>query len=1203
VKLRKLDIVGFKSFADPVRLRFYDGTTGIVGPNGCGKSNIVDAIRWVMGEQSPRRLRGKSMEDVIFAGSESKPATGMAEVQLTFENDGRNLPPEYASLPEISVGRRLFRSGESEYFINKTPCRLRDVQELFMGTGVGTKAYSIIGQGSIGLLVAQSPAERRGLIEEVAGISKYNSRKRLAENKMERTRQNLQRVNDIVGELQRSLNSLKRQARKAARYKKVREQLLDVELHQATHRYLELQVMQNQYRQKTRSRRDEHAAVTARVATIEADIEQARVSLLEDEKKLSTLQEKLYSTDNQIKLCEKNIEFLGRESESLSGGGQQATQEVERLRGELELVDASIAELEESHRQLQQNAHMAEQRYREQENSLQQHLQQMQVKSRQFEQQQQQQRHLAEQAVELRARLESIDQSLVELQGSRAQNQAELEALQQSRRELDNQHSQQAQRLEQSRQMHLNLVQRREVSQNELAELQVKTRENEARLAGLGEEIARRRSRLESLRQIERNYEGCHQGVQWVMKHAREANQDEQEGLEVVGLVADLLQTPPRYETAVQAVLGERLQGVVVKSHQAGLQAVDVLKREAEGRSSFIPVTLRSYSRAENTSVNGPKVIGPMSTLVQYQAEYASVVDYLLGDVVVVEDLPAAMAIWSANGHQATLVTLDGDVLEPQGVLTGGSLEGAGAHLLKNKRQIRELEQSLQHLEAEYRMAQDRQGKLKAELTMAQSTLESLRQNTHNEELRIIDQEKDLGHLQQQKSSLDERLARLRQEGERLDGRIAQLRQRRQQLLQERQANEQQQAGLLQQVEEMRRHIDLQNSQLAQMNQRVLDLKVEATTSSERAESCRQNLHHQQQRRQELAARLEAARAQITSGNQRLAECREKIKRTRGEISQLLDGKEKLQQEHDAARVTYDNLVAQVGEQELILKDLRRRSQQLGEELAEMSADLRELQLEQLHLVADTRRVLRVELTDCLSDYHLRPPPGPEQEQQAEKLRQVLERMGEVNPHALEEYEENLKRFDFLTSQSRDLNEALEKLQKVILKINRTSRKRFREAFEATNEKFQQVFPRLFNGGKAHLQLEEGKDLLEAGVEIVVRPPGKKLQNMELLSGGEKALTAVALLFALFLVKPTPFCLLDEVDAPMDEANLDRFNSMVRALAASSQFVIITHSKRTMELVDHLYGITMEEAGISKVVSVRLTSADQEQQQREAAAS
>lgn len=1201
MKIRKLDIVGFKSFADPVRLRFYDGTTGIVGPNGCGKSNIVDAIRWVMGEQSPRRLRGKSMDDVIFAGSESKPATGMAEVQLTFENDGRNVPPEYSSLPEISVGRRLFRSGESEYTINKTPCRLRDVQELFMGTGVGTRAYSIIGQGAIGQLVAQSPAERRSLIEEVAGISKYNSRKRLAENKMERTRQNLQRVNDIVGELQRSLNSLKRQARKAARYNKVREQLLDVELHQATHRYLELQVLQNQHRLKTQARRDEHAAATARVASLEAEIEQSRVSLLEDEKQLSALQEKLYSTDNQIKLCEKNIEFLGREIDSLSGGGQQASQEMKRLRGELEIVEKSIAELQQGYQQMQQNSRLAEYRYREQENTLQQHRQQLQASSQEFEQLQQQQRRLAEQAVELRARLESIDQSLVELQGSRAQNQAEMEALQQSRDELDKRHSQQAQRLEQSRQLHLNLVQRREVSQNEQAELQVKTRENEARLASLGEEIARQRSRLESLLQIERNYEGCHQGVQWVMKHAREASQNEQSGLQVVGLVADLLQTPSRYETAVQAVLGERLQGVVVKSHQAGLQAVDALKREAEGRSSFIPVELRNYSPTEAAKVDGPKVIGPMSKLVRYQAEYAPVVDYLLGDVVVVEDLPAAMAIWSANGHRATLVTLDGDVLEPQGVLTGGSLEGAGAHLLRNKRQIRELEQSLQQLEAEYRLAQDRQGKLKAELATAQSTLESLRQNTHNEELRIIDREKDLGHLQQQRSSLDERLARLRQEGERFAERITKLRQRREQLLQERQANEQRQADLEQQAGVKRRHLDLLNSQLAQLNQRVLDQKVAATTSNERVESFRQNLQHQQQRYQELAGRLQAARERISSGNQRLAECREKTRLSREEISQLLEHKEKLQQEYDAARSGYDRLSVQVGEQEQALKEWRHRSQQMSEEVAELSADLRELELEQQHLVADTRRILRVELTECLCDFHLRPPPGPKHKQQAEKLRRVMERMGEVNPHALEEYEENLQRFDFLTSQARDLNEALEKLQKVIVKINRTSRKRFREAFEATNEKFQQVFPRLFNGGQAHLQLEEGKDLLEAGVEIVVRPPGKKLQNMELLSGGEKALTAVALLFALFLVKPTPFCLLDEVDAPMDEANLDRFNSMIKRLATSSQFLVITHSKRTMELMDHIYGITMEEAGISKVVSVRLTSADQNEQRKAAA--
>ena len=1193
MKIRRLDIIGFKSLAERVNLRFDDGTTGVVGPNGCGKSNVVDAIRWVMGEQSARRLRGKNMEDVIFAGSETKAPMGMAEVQMTLENDGHNVPPEYSAYPEITVGRRLFRSGESEYLINRTPCRLLDVQELFMGTGVGTRAYSIIGQGKIGLIISQKPRERRVLIEEAAGISKYNSRKKVAERKMEQTQQNLLRVNDVIQEIKRNINSLKRQARKAARYNKLRDQLREIELHHAAHRYLELQAMKRHMAGKLDRLAQKEVAIQAELARLEAGVEQRRTRLLDDDRCINEHQEELLSVDSQIKLSEKNIEFLTRELESLGERGQSSAQEIERLRKELH----NLAEEEKKARQqladLQETSQAATARLNQREEAYARQETEVDRLENEMDTHRQAQMSLGGQAGELRSRTSTLDQRLVELEGRLGQAEAEKKALEGNLSELAGKKKRHSERLSQARQLHLDLKQRRESSENTLADLQAQAKENEAKLLALRNEIGTRRSRLESLKEIERNYEGCLSGVQWVMKNAQAKRSES----EVVGLVADILSAPPRYEAAVQAVLGDRLQSVVVNSQGAGLAAVDFLKSEAEGRSSFIPLSLRDEPGVDVSSVGGPGVIGPLNNLVNYQQEHEPVIRYLLGDVVVVEDLTQAMAIWTANGHKATLVTLEGDVLEPQGVLTGGSFEESGTHLLQNKREIRELSEKLRHLEAEYRMVQDRQGKLKAQLAFVESTIESLRQNSHDEELRIIDQQKDLSHMHLESNSLSERLSKLGLV-------IEDLRQRTESAKSERQAaaealdeNAKRYSELEEVMRTCRSKLNDEKRKLASVGQDVMELKVQAAATVERSDSASSNLERMKRTGTELEGRIEQLKEEISNGNFKVTRNQQEIENNRQEISNLLSRREKLQALLGDMRDSYEKLLADVREDEAVTKEKRRANEDLSQQLSEGRSQSREFELELLHLANDVRKSHKVNVAECLSSYHLLPAPTEEQIQKAEKIKRTLERMGDVNPHAVETYEENVKRYEFLTTQSQDLEESLEKLQKVIIKINRTSRKRFREAFEAINNKFQEVFPRLFNGGKAYLMLEETQDVLEAGVEIVAQPPGKKLQNMELLSGGEKALTAVALLFSIFLIKPTPFCLLDEVDAPLDDANLDRFNAIISTMARNSQFILITHSKRTMELLDRLYGITMEEPGISRVVSVKLKDIEEPTQE------
>ncbi len=1185
MKIRRIDIIGFKSFAERALLRFDDGISGVVGPNGCGKSNIVDAVRWVMGEQSARRLRGKNMEDVIFAGSENKPPMGMAEVRMTLENDGRNVPPEYASYAEIVVGRRLFRSGESEYLINKTPCRLIDVQELFMGTGVGTRAYSIISQGQIGVLVSQKPQERRGLIEEAAGVSKYKARKRIAERKMDATRQNLLRVSDVIAEIKRNIDSLKRQARKAARYNKLRRQLREIELHIAAHRQLELQALKNHLtlKQKNLSAREHELQGT--LSKIESSVEQRRTRLLDDDHQISALQEELLSTDNQIKLNEKDIEFLTREVESLDKRGTQSSAEIERLQAEVASVRGQLDRQNAELKDLDGSADTASARLQERDSAHRAQAEKVDQLLVQIEGLRQSQLDLGEQAGERRSRSSNLSQRLSDLQNRLSECQAERNQLSRTQAELSSKKQQQSESLNRSRQLHLNLVQKREVNENNLAELEAQAKANAARGAALREEAGNKRSRLKSLKEIEQNYEGCLSGVRWVMQKA----QDQQEDNQVVGLVADILEAPPRYETAVQAVLGDRLQSVVVQSQSAGVQAIDYLKRESEGRSSFIPISLRSRSYPPDISkVQGPGVIGPMRKLLEYQHEYDAVVKYLLGDVVVVEDLPTAMSIWSANGHEATLVTLEGDVLEPQGALSGGSLEGHGTHLLQNKREMKELADKLAVLEAEQRMVSDQQGKLEARLAEVSAAIESLRQNSHEEEIRIIDQQKDINHLNDQLQSTSRRLEELGRQNESLEAEVSGVRSELEQAEESLEAIGSRQEQIGAEIIRLRSRSEEEKTRLSALAQEVLDLKVEAAASIERRESARRNLEHLTTTRQEMEQRIRRLGDDLSSGSLEATQGRQKIEENRREISTLLTRRERQQQELSSRRDAYERLLSEVQEEEQLVKECRKELDQTSHGLADVHTQSREVDLEMIHLAQDVRRNHKEDIVACLSAYHLLPGPTEDQQEKAGKLRDRLERMGDVNPHAEEAYQELVERYEFLTTQSQDLTESLEKLQKVIQKINRTSRKRFREAFDAINQKFQQVFPRLFSGGKAYLTIQEDQDVLEAGVDIVAQPPGKKLQNIELLSGGEKALTAVSLLFAIFLVKPTPFCLLDEVDAPLDDVNLDRVNSMIREMSKSSQFIIITHNKRTMESADRLYGITMEEPGSSNVVTVQL---------------
>ncbi|MBX5483479.1 MAG: chromosome segregation protein SMC [Myxococcaceae bacterium] len=1192
MRIKRLDICGFKSFMERSVFTFDDGVTAIVGPNGCGKSNVVDAIRWVMGEQSAKNLRGRGMEDVIFNGSENRAPLNMAEVSLTFRvEDTDTLAPQYAGFPEITVTRRLFRNGDSEYLINKTPCRLLDITELFLGTGVGTKAYSIIEQGRVGLIVSSKPEDRRALIEEAAGISKYKSRRRAAERKMEYTQQNLLRVTDVVQELEKRLDSLARQAKKAEKYKKLKSEMREIELHAAAHRYLELHAEARMLKARIENASGEEKAALEKVRALEQEIEEKRLRLEADALDLQKLAETVHALDGQVQLEAQNLTHWRRERDEIQARLAEAESERAALSVKLaELAEAAQARETEllglggSWKEDEVAMGVANEELRR-VMGLQTEL------SLRIDEERAALIDLASRLANHETNLVNLARQRAELEARREKIRAEVEALRGEEAQLEAARAEVAAKVDQTRQLALELAERKGAEEATLARTRQEFAENEMRVIALREELADKRSRLESLQEIQKAYEGFDRGVRAVMLKA--GSEARQQG--IFGLVADVVATTPKYEKAIEAALGQRLQHVVVESREKGLELVEHLKTYQEGRSTFLPVD--SIRRAEGLHVTGYPVEGRPGILalaineVQCEETIRPVVEALLGDVVIAEDLRAARAFAQSEGQGLTVVTLDGDVLHADGSITGGTLEGAAVGALQKKREITELEAEVQRVEAEYNDILTRHYGLQKQIGHTEGVLKGLAKNQHAEELNLATWEKDLHKAGEDLARLRDRIAALEREGEQLGASMNALAAEEEALRGEVAHGQTEKAAREDGIRGMAVELESLKQRAEALGNELTALRVKVAQNNERGDSARKELEQLRAQEAELKARAARLDETVKHARDRLGELGARISDVdvRGEAKKA--ELSALQADLEARRKVHGEDTQRVREQDAELREVRTRLDALTAGLSEISLRERELALELQHLVEGIRERHQAELAEEVHRYHLLPALPPEAQERLKELRSQVERMGEINLTAIDEHQELVGRYEFLSKQKADLEASLEQLKDAIVRINKTSRERFNQAFQIINEKFQQVFPRLFGGGRAGLALTEVGPGEEPGVEIMAQPPGKKLQSVNLLSGGEKALTAVSLIFAIFLIKPTPFCLLDEVDAPLDEGNVGRYNDMVKEMSKGSQFILITHNKRTMEIADTLYGVTMEEPGISKLVSVRMKEA------------
>ena len=1232
MRIKSLQLHGFKSFVDRTVFTFNDGITAVVGPNGCGKSNVVDGIRWVMGEQSPRRLRGKGMEDVIFAGAENRPPIGMAEIQLTFDNSDGRAPAAFSAYQEIQITRRLYRSGESEYMLNGAPCRLRDIQDFFRDTGIGVKGYTIVEQGRIAEIVSARPEDRRVLIEEAAGISKYKARRREAESKLVSTEQNLTRVHDVLGEIRRQISSLERQARRAARYKRLHETRRVLELSLAADERRELLQAVDHAQGQLTSFRDRVTGLETKVSERELAGEEKRIALAEAEKAVAQAAEKLYALRSDIKGFEGQIELSQRERETLEesniGRREELTQLAEQRRvaerdagdaeSQLQRMEDSLAGEAEEIRAAEEEARNASETQRASERE----------------------RDAANDALvgvltsmaRAEDRLSVLDQQQVETDQRLRAADRELETQQTAAGEAGDEHLELEERLR-------NLLADRDRFQEQLIRAMNAHEQAVGAAQASAEELQQarerceaRRARYESLREVVETRGDVSHGTRHLLERGEGAAQ--QYGLR--GLLRDQFEVDRDAERAVEVVLADRAGAIVTDDVRGAVDALARLRQDSAGRGMFI-VEPGAGARAAGIVPLGERLL----ERVQPKPGFEGIARALFGEVYLVSSLAEVLEAYSANSLPATFVTGSGDMISPDGFIQGGS-DTSSTGSLTRLREVTELETELAGLDRNVEQCQVAAREAETRRIRATEELDNLRNRHHTAALAVANDEKDLERSNERVKTLDlareqgnearsgllEHNVSLVSEGERLRVEIEEFRSAR--------------SAAQSELDRISLQITAATREVTRLESRTAELRVTHQGRVESRDRFNETANRAATTLRDTAAWIERREQEISSANQRRETLGEEVVEAERCLAEKLDEEEGARRESERLRTRYDEQAQVARDLEEQLRDCRsqlsaHRDEMTGADLAVRESELRlrhqddairekwsvdlatwtppsldELSGEEEAardpepdaVAAEATEVVEAaedpesdtaESTDSADELkeHRRNAelcllPREDREQQLEEVRNSVQSLGDVNMGAIEEHEELAERFRFLSEQKADLETTIQSLREAISRINRTSRKRFRETFELVSQRFSENFPRLFDGGKASLQLTESEDVLEAGIEIMAMPPGKRLQSVSLLSGGEKTMTALALLVAVFQVRPSPFFLLDEVDAALDDANVGRFNQLLYEMATQSQFLVITHNKRTIEVADVLYGVTMEQKGVSKLVAVEL---------------
>ncbi len=1184
--LKSIELVGFKSFVEPTLLTFEPGITVIVGPNGCGKSNISDAIRWVLGEQSAKLLRGRRMEDLIFNGSATRAPIGMAEVSLVLEDAASTLGDSpYAAFDEVKVSRRLYRDGTSEYRLNGSPCRLKDIVELFLESGLATNAFAVIEQDRVSSIVSAKPEDRRLLIEQAAGVMKYKHKRAIAQRRLDAASDNLERVGDLVEELRRQVERLRRQAQRARRYQDLSRELRGVDLTILAGEFFAAQARAESLAGEAERRRAELEGHAADVAAREGDLEGLRLDGVTKERAVAARRQELLECEGAIDRAEHRVGVLRDEREKLSKEGEATDKELERLRGAVTQEAERMRSLEGRGRELEESyeAAWALHESRDAEAAAASELLQEAQAAQEPDkaillEQMRAESSLSNDATALEARRKALEVRREQLEGG-------SEADRESAEQIEASHRTHTAARRKTGEDHEEALRTRATCVNEMTRTTEAIHSVEEKISTLRETLTERRSLLSSLEAIHRSFEGYREGVRYLMERREESA----ELAGIRGVVAELIECPPSYEVAIEAALGERVQSLVVESHSDARVAIERLRDDAAGRSAFIPLSLEGNGPPKALPPS-PGLIGPAMEVVSCREEFRPVIRHLLGGVWLVEDLDTALEVWRKNGRSATLVTLDGIVMEPNGLIIGGSANSGHLELLKKRRLVRQLSDEVVDLQERLAPMEEELARLLHQRQTLEADRELLNRRIAELDKRLVEVDKTLEHLAQERERIARSLevaaaeaSRLEVDLEAIDADQARVVDRRSQAESDRIKQE----GLIVEAEkalaeaassweEARQAVHEQSLTVTRLRGERDAHRAEQTAAVQRSEDLSARLADLESRRVE-AAKREAAVGHSLEALE--VELQEHFKKRAGLTDRLRAVEEKLVS-HQRVALAAEEAIGRS----------RDRLDEAKDRMSPIEVAQAEVRVEIAHIEERLRRDWRL-VSPALVAYH--DPEGPpleERRREAEALSNRLRNLGGVNLEALEEFEEVEARHAFLAAQKADLESSIADLAKVIEKVDRTTRRMLRETFEAVNIRFQEVFARLFEGGSAMLVLTDD-DILEAGVEVSVQPPGKRLGSITLLSAGERALTALALLFAMFLVKPAPFCLLDEVDATLDDANIQRFTNLLKERADETQFIVITHNKQTMVQGEVLCGVTMEEEGVSRVVSLNLEQA------------
>lgn len=1177
--LKKLELQGFKSFADKTVLEFMPGITTVIGPNGSGKSNISDAIRWVLGEQSMKSLRGSKTEDVIFAGTQNRKSLGFAEVSMVMDNSDQKLPIEYN---EVTITRKLYRSGESGYYINKTPCRLKDVLELFMDTGIGKDGYSIIGQGKIDEILSNKSEERRHIFEEAAGIVKYRVRKAESEKKLEQTKLNLLRINDIISEIEANIEPTKIQAEKAKEYLRLRDELKSIEIGLFIHNINDYkkrieEVINDQDIYNTQLVRENERLsniqelkekLRASLDSITEQIEKMQNLGFENEKKKEQIKADININLEKINNNNANFERLEKEiienDERLKVLEEEINQKNDKKTNLTENKDKFVKELEEKEAELKKLTDKMSEKELD-----------METKKKKVEDNTDEKYEISNAISTLKANVENSNSRKKVVEEEIDVNISELDSSRMQKSEIS--------------QKFAEIEAKREKIKGDLNKIDEKRKESDAKLKEYDlkinqceSEIRMKDSRMKFLIETEKEKEGYIRSVKSILQDC-EKDLSLKKG--VHGVIANLISVPKEYETAIEMCLGQSMQNIVTDTEEDAKKLVEHLRKFNLGRASFLPIT--SVKGKKLDKIKSEKgVIGIASDLVKFDKKYEQIVLSLLGRTLIVDTMDNAIAIARKNSYGFRIVTLQGDVLNPSGAISGGSVSTKTVNILGRSREIEELKKTIAELEKKVEKLKKDKSEYESSIEDLLEEIEGLENELKDIEIVYATEKQRVSSIEEAVSKVEKRLEKLRDEKKSIEEQLKINEQTQNDLNEKISAIDEENKKLSEEIEEFSNHNKETQTIVDDLNFDITNLKISVSSFDESEASINEIVERINNDIENLKQSTENKKEQkikLTEENDKLEELNIKLNEEAENLLKEVSNSGTKVEELKNDRITKNQKLEEAEEN---FTDQMEKIDGLKEQVnkADIKKSKYEVELEQII----SKMWEEYEITPNDPGEYEEPKNVAEVQKKVNKIRGEMKDLGSVNIDSIEEYKKLKERYDFMNEQRLDLETTMAKLRNVITDMTTVMKKQFEDRFRVINKNFSEVFVELFGGGKAELKLTDEDNILESGIEIEVQPPGKKLQNMMLLSGGERAFTAIALLFAILKINPAPFCVLDEIEAALDDVNVYRFAEYLKKFAQESQFLVITHRKGTMEAANTVYGITMQENGISKLLSLDL---------------